>query len=126
MVPVVDLVDEKADGPVRVGDDDVGIAVVVDIAKRRAAADLRRLECRTGAIGDVFERATSQILKQLIRLLKRERVVGSEGVKVLGDEAVDGQDVEPAVIVEIEPASAKPRKGETGEPDAGPDALVFE
>ena len=44
VMAVADLVDEQARRPVVVADEHVHVAVVVDVAKRRAAADLRQRE----------------------------------------------------------------------------------
>ena len=43
------LVEQQPHGPAVVRDDDVGVAVVVDVAERRAAADLRAREGRPAA-----------------------------------------------------------------------------
>ena len=44
MLATADLIDQQLGGTVVVGDDDVDVAVVVDVAERRAAPDRSALE----------------------------------------------------------------------------------
>ena len=56
--------------PVVVADDDVDVAVVVDVAERRAAADLGQLRTTAPACArDVLEPAVAEIAEQLLPLM---------------------------------------------------------
>src|SRR5206468_13065958 len=52
---VTDVIDQEPQRTARVADHDVGVAVVVDIAERGAAAHFRHLKHLAGAAADVFE-----------------------------------------------------------------------
>ena len=64
MFPLAGGVDEKPRRSARVADDDVGVAVVVDIAERGAPADFRDLENRR-ACGGILEAAAPEIAQQI-------------------------------------------------------------
>ena len=49
------IIDQQPQRTVVVGDEDVEVAVVVDVADGHAAADVGDLEHRAGAARDVFE-----------------------------------------------------------------------
>src|SRR5262249_5534604 len=59
------LVDEQANGTVVVGEDDIDVAVVVDVAKRGATTDLGTREHWPARRAGVFEAASFQVVKQL-------------------------------------------------------------
>ena len=101
---------------VHVVDDDVEIAVVVEIADGQAAADPRDLQARAGAIRHVAE-PRAQVEQQLVLLaegLAQLRVL----VDVREDVAVGEEQIEPAVEVGVEerraPSHADERRA--GEP----------
>ena len=92
---LADLVEEQARRPVAVDDDDVQIAVVVDVTEGSGAADFGRLEDRAGLGGDLRERAVAEVVEELVGLpqgvgiaLPDQRVHADHG-------AVDDEKVEP-------------------------------
>ncbi len=74
MVSISDLIQKQPRRPVVVSDDDVSIAVVVDITESGAATDFEQLERGTRRIRGVDELSFSVIVKELIRLAQRIRV----------------------------------------------------
>src|SRR5262249_60951548 len=55
VILIADLVEQEPDRPAVIGENDVDVAVVVDVAERGAAADLRTREGRTGLAADLFK-----------------------------------------------------------------------
>ena len=126
MVPVADVVDEKPRRTRAVRDEHVRVAVVVDVAERRAAPRLDEVEYRTRLGRDVLETAT-RIAEQLLALAERKRgVLAAQRLHVLVDVAIHGEQIEPAVVVEIEPSGAKAREGQARSADTAPRALFLE
>src|SRR6185503_21128100 len=70
-----DVVHEHTDRAVVVRDDDVGVAIVVEIAECRTAADVLVRERAASAIGDLLEAALAHIAKELTTLLEAEPLV---------------------------------------------------
>ena len=126
MLPVADLVQQQADLARTVRHDHVHVAVVVNVAERGAPTHFRQPEHGTGAMGHVLELPHAQITDQQVRLLKGKRIVGSERVQVLRHPPVHSEDVQPAVVVVVEPACAESSVREGHEPDARPRALFLE
>src|SRR5437879_24288 len=116
MTSVSDVVDEQPNRSAVVADDDVGVAVVVDVAKRRAAADVGQRERRARLTGDVLEAAVAGVAEQLLALTVR-KLAGRASLH--RDLPVDGQDIKEAVVVEIEPGRAKSGVRKTGRSDPG-------
>src|SRR5260221_247277 len=107
VLALADVVEQQAKRTARVGDDDVDIAVVVDVAERRTATHVGDAERGTGPVRDLLETSAAQIPEQLGPLLQRERLAPCDRVDVLRDSSVDGEQIEPAVVVEIKPGSAE-------------------
>ncbi len=107
-----------------VGDEHVFVAVVVDVAKRRAASHLRLQEDRTRLRGDVLEAAVAQVAEQQLALVHRKRVRRRAFSRL--DAAVDREQVEPPVVVEIEPAGAEPGVLEARGSQSGRGASILE
>ena len=126
MVTVRFAVHEYSQFSVGVADDDVGVAVVVDVAECCSPPDVRDLEHRAGAARDVLEAAGAQVPVQLRRHLERERIVrpgeGFDG----GDAAVGDEQIQPAVAIEIQPAGAEAGLREAGRAEAGGSAPILE
>src|SRR5207244_7245098 len=101
MGPVAVVVDEETRWAVEICNDDVGVAVVVDVTEGRPAAGCEDPEGGAGLVGDICELAVPGIAKQEIALLERKRVVPSSLLAM--QRPVHGQDVEPAVVVEVDP-----------------------
>src|SRR5208283_3649764 len=83
---------------VHIYDQNIQIAVVVDITECAAAARMRRGHTRTG-IGNLFEGAVAKVPEQksgrLVRVLRQELL----NLRV--DASGDQEDVRPAIIVEV-------------------------
>src|SRR5262249_39329230 len=111
MVSVPNRVDEKSDGPVDVAYHHVYVAVVVDVSECCAAADFDALEHGACLPSDVLESSVVQVPEQQRALAVRKSFVHAilDGL----DGSVDGQDVQPAVVVEVEPCSTESGVTET-------------
>ena len=109
---------------VHVVDDEVEIAVVVEIADGKAASDPGDLQARAGALRDVAE-ARAEIQQQLV-LLAVGLAELRELVDVRKDVAVGEEEIELAVQVGVEEgrAPSHPVEGRPG--DAGGRARVLE
>ena len=118
VLAAADVVDQQPDRSAVVRHHDIGVAVVVDIAERGAATDLGMLQDRAGLSGDVLESPVAEIAEQLLGLLQRKRFVPRERFGRMPDRSVDGQDVQPAVVVEVEPGRAEARVRQARKPDA--------
>src|SRR5918996_3358171 len=97
-----DVVDQEPQRTAGMADDDVDVAVVIDIAERRTATDLRDLECRARSRADVLETAAAGVAEQLFALPQGKRLVPRDRLDILRHRAVDREDVEPAVVVGIQ------------------------
>ena len=73
------LVDEQPRRPVDVADDDVDVAVVVDVAERGAAADLGEGEGGARLARDVLEPAVAEIAEQELALIVGKRLLLRRG-----------------------------------------------
>ena len=107
---------------VQVVDDDVDVAVVVEVGKGGAAAGLRRRHRRAELLGDVGEAPVAEVAIDDFALL-----VAGFGLELphLGiDVAVDEEQIEPAIAVEIEEADA-PAKPARVEAEAAGERAVF-
>ena len=67
------LIQEQPHWTVVVADDDIDVAVIVDIADCRTPADIASLKCRTSSIRDVVEAPRFDVSKELISLTVRIR-----------------------------------------------------
>src|SRR5438309_6872766 len=107
------LVAEKANGSVIVVNHEVDRTIVIDIAESDAAADVGALKRRPGQARGLAKRfAASLVVKQLAALGVWEgaRLIGPSN----GDCSVRDKQVEPAIVVVIEPARAKAGVAESG------------
>ena len=104
-------------GPLLLPISTIDVAVVVDVAERRAAADLRQRERRARACADVLEPAAAEVAEQQLPLVQRERIARLP--QRLDDlhRAVDRDQIEPAVVVEVEPARPEPGERQAGRTD---------
>ena len=57
-----------------VGDEHIGMAVVVDVTEGSTEAHVRQRKYRAGSIGHIVEFAIRQVTEQLIALVQRERI----------------------------------------------------
>ena len=103
VISIAHFVDQHARTAVVVDDDDVRIAVIVDVAKGRAAPNLRQTNCCPGLRGNVFEVAVVDVVKELLRLMEWKPIAGAR--KRLDDihRAIDDEKIGPAVIVVVNP-----------------------
>ena len=120
------LVDQQPGRTVVVRHQHVDVAVVVDVAERRPAADLGQGERGAGPAGEVLEAPSPEVAEQLVALMQRERIAGSR--QTLDDlyVAVDHQQIQPAVVVEVGPCRAESRVRHAGRTEADHGAAVLE
>src|SRR5262245_44119741 len=105
---------------VLVADHDVGAAVVIEIAERRAAAHSLDAKVRSAASRDVLKADDWVRGGLLAKVAEKDRVLflfaGRRGVR--GDMAIGDEEVLGAVAIEVEEARAKSDEGETDRRDA--------
>ena len=101
-----DAVPQQPHGSIVVGDQDVGVAVIVEVAEGRAAADLGTCEVPGRPGSRSRELSGAQIAEQLIPHPVRHRLpaLGLDDV----DGAVGDEQVQPAVVVVVDPVGAEP------------------
>ena len=75
MVSISDPIDQQACPTVVVDDQDIGIAVIIDISERSSPAHFRQLENLPRSLGHVLKAAVPQVVEKLISLMKRIGVV---------------------------------------------------
>src|ERR1700688_623147 len=92
--------------PLKIFDDHLEFAVVEEIANGYAAAYLRNFQCRTGELADVLEGAIALIEVQELGLHIFR--AADDGVDLRVGVTIDLQEVQPAIIVEIEKRIAPP------------------
>ena len=102
-------------------DDDVDVAVVVEIGEGRAAAGGRGRDRRTETLRDVLEASVAEVAVDDLALLVAR--LGLEPLDLGIDVAVDEEEIEPAVVVEIDEADA-PAEPARVEADAGGERAV--
>src|SRR5262249_55845142 len=124
VVAIADGVDQQAGRGMDTRNDDVDVPVVVDVAERRTAADLEALERRSRLRGDVLETAVAQIAEEELALAVGKPV--RSALLDRFDRAVDREQIEPAVVVEIDPRGAKAGVPEAHRTDSRRGAHVFE
>ena len=109
VAPVPTVVAQQGRWAIEVVDDEVEVAVVVEIAARRAAADARCHEGRASVRRDLHEGAVA-----VVPVEQRPLTVGGAGVPAVElrvDMAVDDEEIEPAVVVVVEDCVPQPTKG---------------
>jgi len=106
------------------GDQDIDVAVVVDVAKGRTATDLGARERRSARGAGLVEPSASGIAEELIPHPVRRRLSALRLDDV--DGAVGDEQVEPAVVVVIEPIGAESGRGRRGPGQPGADAPIVE
>ena len=114
MVAASGLIRQQPRGPVVVENQDVRVSIVVDISKRRSATHFRQLEHGPGGLGHFLKLAVSQIPEQLIGLVQWIRIFGPGQRLNPFDVSVDSQNIQQAIVVEIEK-----RRAESGKRNAG-------
>ena len=85
----------------------------------------RRRAHGAGPAGDVLEPTVAEIPQKLVPLIQRKGMVGRR-VAVVHDPAVDGEEVEPAVVVGVEPGRPEPGIRQAGHADPCLRAPVLE
>ena len=87
---------------VHVDDDDLDVAVVVEIADREAARGMRRHDARPRVVGDIEELLVAAVPVEQALLVKRLADAACVDIRI--DVPVGDEDVLPAVVVEVEKA----------------------
>lgn len=105
---------QQAEGSFVVAHQKIGVPIVVDVADGEATADFEAGKCGAAARGPVFETATFLIAEKLFGLAEGERIpLGQQLVEQL-DGTRDGDQIEPAVAVEVEEGGAEAGEGQAG------------
>src|ERR1043166_9574684 len=104
--------------------DQVGPAVVVEVAHRQPAADRRPLEERSAAAAHIPEHPSASL--RLVVQQQRALLERAPTDRVVDDMAVDDREVFPAVVVDIDEACAEGDPVLTEGGDAGGAGLVME
>jgi len=104
-------------------EEEIEIAVAVEVAARQAASDFRRREVGAGGRRVVAERAAA-IDEQVRRL--RVADVAADVADRRVDVAVGDDQIEPAVEIEIGPHAAEAEHAARARADAGADRDVLE
>ncbi len=104
MVGTGGLVEKQPDVTAVVRHREVEIAVVVHVGHGGTAAD-RRFGAQTSLDRDV--RAVATVAEQLVRLMQRVRIAGARQILESTDGAVHDVDIEPPVVVVIDPAGTE-------------------
>src|SRR5690349_5585340 len=120
---VPDVVDEQPRWSIDVAHDDVDVAVVIDITKCGAAADATLLKGLDEG-RRVFEVSVTEVAKQQTALVVREGFAQSRLLSL--DRSIRGEQIEPAVVVEVEPRCAEAGEPPGGLADARGIAALFE
>ena len=107
---------EQIGGGVDVVHDDVDVAIVVEIGECRAAAGGRGRHRRTEPLRDVLEASVAEVAVHDLALLVARLRLDPLDLRI--DVAIDDEEVEPAVVVEIDEADA-PSEPAGVQPDAG-------
>src|SRR5437762_13907997 len=84
------------------------------------------LKDRAGARRDIFKASIRKIAEQLLRLMQWKRIVRLRERLDRLHGAVDREQIEPAVVVVIEPRRAEPGERQAGGREARPRAGIFE
>src|SRR6266853_5910641 len=114
MVSIADLIKTQPCRPVVVGDQDIGVAVVVDITKGCAPTDFEKLEGLAGRARDVDELSSAVIMKELIRLAQGIRVTLAYQLRQQLNGPIRDQQIEPPIVVIIEEQRAEAGEAMSG------------
>ena len=75
MVSVFNLIKKQPRWSIVVGDENVRIAIVINITERGAATDFQKLKLRTNLIYYLNKTPLPGVTKKLIRLAQRKRIL---------------------------------------------------
>ena len=123
MIAVAAIVAIEQGGAAAVGDDDIEVAVVVEIGDRGAATHVLDAERRPAFGGHIFELAAANVFVEQVALPVAE--LGVVEFHVVGDVAVGAEDVEVAVVVVVEEFGAE-RQGQKARLQSGFERHVLE
>ena len=122
-VPLAGLIEaEQIRCVVQIVDDDVDVAVVVEVGKRGPPAGLRRRHRRAELLADVREPSVAQVAVDDLALFVAG--LGLDLANLGIDVTVDEKQIEPAVAVEIDETDAQPEPARV-EPEAGRERAVL-
>ena len=99
-------------GPLAVADDDVDVAVVVDVTERRARLTSTSLNASPARADTSSNRPFPRLRYSWFEHLQRERILGARLRLDHRYAAVEREEVEPRVVVVVEPGRAKAGLGQ--------------
>src|SRR5258708_6045724 len=114
MVSIADLIKKQPCRPVVVGDQDIGVAVVVDITKGCAATDFEKLESLAGRARDIDELSSAVIMKELIRRAQGISVPLACQLRQKLNGPIRNKQIEPPIVVIIEEQRAEAGESMSG------------
>ncbi len=118
MIPIPDVVDQKTCRTGPVADEDIDVTVVVDVTERGATAGLDDLKCPPRAPRYVVE-APTRIAEEQFALFQRKRIVRViTGRAIAIHIAIDRQQIQEPIVVEVQPGRAKAGKRKARAPHA--------
>ena len=117
MIAVASVVPQQPRRTVVRGNQEIEVAVVVDVAVRRATRDDALLEGGAGAQADVLELLCPEVPEQVRRL--RIGDLRLDLVDVVRDMPVRGKDIEPAVEIRVEEEARERQRQQRRLPDRG-------
>src|SRR5215510_7086859 len=126
MVSIANLIKQEPRWSIVVGDQQICIAIVINITGGYAATDFeqRKLRSRLGAHFD--ETSLSGIAKKLVRFAQRERIFLAYQVRQQLNSSVGDKQIEPAIVVIIKEESAKTREATPRHSQAGFASTILE
>ena len=122
---IANSIDQQARRTAVIGDQEICVTVIVDIAGRHAAADFRHCERGARLIAYVLK-PPADVPEQLVSSIQRVDFRASRLRLKQCDAAVYDNKIQPAVVVVIQPGRAKPGKWHTRYPETRFGCFVVE
>src|SRR5260370_34426715 len=109
MIAILQRVLQNDDRLVDVADDDVGSAVVVQVAKSRAAAHVLGLKKRTGLGGDILKANLPGLLSRFAQVPQQHRLLQQlgRGDRKANDMTVGDEEVQSAIEIVVDEVGAE-------------------
>ena len=100
--------------PVVVGDEQVEVSVVVHVPDGRSPSHLQQRKRGTGHAAHVAKTGLPVIAKQLVGLTERMGCSGGDEVVLQPDRAIHGEQIQIAIVIEVEEARTERSERQTG------------
>ncbi len=123
---VARLVDQQSDPCVVVNQQDIGVAVVVHVSEGHPTADFLHLEGLAPLARNIFKCAVASVVIELVSLIQRVGITRSYAVCQNSYGTRGDCDIQPTVVVVIEPARSERRNRKAGGPQFHFECMVIE